>query len=184
MANPKTIYKANGVEVTIIETSKEVKKAIEGLSKTALRAAGKVVRKKLRENIPVNSNNLKNHIGTWVFIERETGIPKMQVGLYSWQRVKKRNKIPSSMSPHWVELGTKPHSISVTNAKMLAYNDIVYGRNVMHPGNTATHFLRDTVYNNIGEIRAAQEEYLAEITKAIDEAKKKIDEGDEFEDDD
>lgn len=170
--------------VTFIDTSKEVKKALEGLSKTALRASGKVIRKKLRENIPIRSKNLKNHIGTWVFIGRDTGIPQMQVGLYSWQRVKKRGKLPSAMSPHWVELGTTPHSITVNNAKMLAYNDVVYGRTVQHPGTPATHFLRDTVYNNLAEIRAAQEEYLAEISKTIDEAKQKIDQGDEFEDDD
>jgi len=52
--------------VTFINTSAEVKKSIEGLAKTALRAAGKVVRKKLRENIPIKSKNLKNHIGTWI----------------------------------------------------------------------------------------------------------------------
>ena len=170
--------------VTFINTSAEVKKSIEGLAKTALRAAGKVVRKKLRENIPINSKNLKNHIGTWVFIGRDTGIPQMQVGFYSWQRVKKRGKQPSNASPAWVEFGTSPHIISAKNAKVLAFDDVSYGKRVSHPGTRRTNFLRDTVYNNIDEIRAAQEEYLAEISKTIDEAKQKIDQGDEFEDDD
>ncbi len=175
---------ADKTTVTFIDTSKEVKKTLEGLSKTALRASGKILRKKLRENIPVRSNFLKNHIGTWVFIARDTGIPTMQIGLYSWQRVKKRGKQPSSMSPHWVELGTKPHDISAINAKVLAYDDISYGKKVFHPGNKATHFLRDTVFNNIDEVRAAQAEYLAEIQKTLDEAQNKVDKGDEFEDDD
>lgn len=170
--------------VTFINTSAEVKKALEGLSKTALRASGKVIRKKLRENVPVRSKFLKNHIGTWVFIARDTGVPTMQIGLYGWQRVKKRNKQPSSMSPHWVEFGTKAHEITAKSAKVLAYNDISYGKRVQHPGNKATHFLRDTVFNNVDEIRAAQAEYLAEISKTIDEAKQKIDQGDDFEDDD
>lgn len=43
---PKTIYKTNGVEVTLVDTSKEVKKAIEKLSKEALGASAKVIRKK------------------------------------------------------------------------------------------------------------------------------------------
>lgn len=171
-------------KVTFINTSKDVKITLEGLSKTALRASGKVIRKKLRENIPIHSKNLKNHIGTWVFIGRDTGIPQMQVGLYTWQRVKKRGKQPSAMSPHWVEFGTSPHIITAKNAKVLVYNDISYGKRVQHPGNRPTNFLRDTVYNNIDEIRAAQEEYLSEISKTIDEAKQKIDQGDDFEDDD
>lgn len=175
---------ANKTSVTFIDTSKEVKKTLEGLSKTALRASGKILRKKLRENIPVRSSFLKNHIGTWVFIAKDTGIPTMQIGLYGWQRVKKRGKQPSSMSPHWVELGTKPHTITAVNAKVLAYDDISYGKNVKHPGNKATHFLRDTVFNNIDEVRAAQAEYLAEIQKTLDEAQNKVDKGDDFEDDD
>ncbi len=170
--------------VTFINTSAEVKKTLEGLSKTALRASGKVIRKKLRENVPVRSKFLKNHIGTWVFIARDTGVPTMQIGLYGWQRVKKRGKQPSSMSPHWVEFGTKAHDITAKSAKVLAYDDISYGKSVKHPGNKATHFLRDTVFNNVKEIRAAQEEYLAEISKTIEEAKQRIENGDDFEDDD
>lgn len=170
--------------VTFINTSHEVKKTIEGLSKTALRASGKVIRKKLRENIPIKSKNFKNHIGTWVFIGRDTGIPQMQVGLYSWQRVKKRGKLPSNSSPSWVEFGTKAHSIKAVNAKVLAFDDVSYGKAVNHPGTQRYNFLRDTVYNNLDEIRAAQEEYLAEISKEIDKAKQRIENGDEFEDDD
>ena len=170
--------------VTFINTSKEVKKTMVGLSKTALRASGKVVRKYLRSAVPVRSKRFKNHIGTWVFIGRDTGIPQMQVGLYSWQRVKKRGKLPSAMSPHWVELGTTPHSITVNNAKMLAYNDVVYGRTVQHPGTHATNVLRDTVQNNIAEIRAAQEQYLAELSKTLEEAGAKVYTGEDTDEDD
>ena len=60
----------------------------------------------------------------------------------------------------------------------------VYGKRVDHPGQKETNVLRDTVQNNIGEIRAAQEEYLAEISKTLEEAGMKVQQGDEFEDDD
>ena len=155
-----------------------------GLSKTALRASGKVVRKYLRAAVPVRSKRFKNHIGSWAMVDYKTGQPQLQIGFYSWQKVRKKGKLPSHASPHWVELGTTLHSITVNNAKMLAYNDVVYGRTVQHPGTPATHFLRDTVYNNLAEIRAVQEECLAEISKTLEEAQQTIDQGDEFEDDD
>lgn len=162
--------------VTFINTSAEVKKTLEGLSKTALRAAGKVIRKKLRENIPVRSKRFKNHIGSWAMINRETGQPTLQIGFYSWQKVKKKGKLPSHASPHWIEFGTNPHSIPKSGepGRLMAYDNIIYGFRVHHPGTPATHVLRNTVQNNIAEIRAAQEEYLAEITKTIEEAKAKV----------
>ena len=93
--------------VTFVNTSSEVKKTIEGLSKTALRSSAKVVRKFLKKNIPVRSRRFKNHIGTWVMINQQTGQPTLQVGFYSWQKVKKRGALPSHASPWWVEFGTK-----------------------------------------------------------------------------
>ncbi len=170
--------------VTFIDTSAEVKKTLVGLSKTALRASGKVIRKKLRENLPPNSKRMKNHIASWAMVNYKTGQPTLQVGFYSWQRVKKRGKVPSSMSPSWFEFGTNSHAIPVKNAKVLAYDDKVYGRVVQHPGTRATHFLRDTVQNNIGEIRAAQVEYLKELTKTIEQAKGKVYTGEDTDEND
>lgn len=170
--------------VTFVDKSSEVKKTLVGLSKSALRASGKVIRKYLRDNIPVRSNRFKNHIGTWVMINNSTGQPTLQVGFYSWQKVKKKGKLPSHASPHWIEFGTAPHTIKPKNAKVLAYDNTMYGLVVKHPGAKATHVLRDTVQNHISDIRAAQEEYLAEISKTLEEAEIKVDNGDEFEDDD
>lgn len=170
--------------VTFVNTSKEVKKTMVGLSKTALRASGKVVRKYLRNNVPVRSKRFKNHIGTWAMIDYSTGQPQLQVGFYSWQRVKKKGKLPSHASPHWVEFGVKSHRIATRNAKMLAYNDVVYGHSVQHPGTRATNVLRDTVQNNIAEIRAAQEQYLAELSKTLEEAGAKVYDGEDADEDD
>ena len=177
---------ANKYNVTFVNKSDEVKKAIVGLSKTALRSSGKVIRKLLRENVPVRSRRFKNHIGTWVMINYSTGQPTLQVGFYSWQKVKKKNKLPSHASPHWVEFGVKPHTMPKGDkaGHFMRYENMIFGYKVNHPGTRATNVLRNTVQNNIGEIRAAQEEYLKEITKKLEEAGLKIDKGDEFEDDD
>lgn len=176
---------ANKYNITFVDKSDEAKKTIIGLSKTALRASGKVVRRYLRENVPVRSKRFKNHIGTWVMINYSTGQPTLQVGFYSWQKVKKKNKLPSHASPHWVEFGVKPHTMPKDGKRaFMRYENNIYGFHVNHPGTRATNVLRDTVQNNIGEIRAAQEEYLKEMTKSFEEAGLKIDKGDEFEDDD
>lgn len=159
------------------------------MSKTALRASGKVIRKHLRENIPVRSKRFKNHIGTWAMINYSTGQPTLQVGFYSWQKVKSKGKLPSHASPHWVEFGTNAHIMPGKKGNwepghFMRYEDMVFGFKVNHPGTRATNVLRDTVQNNIDEIRKAQEEYLKEISKTLEEAGMKIDQGDEFEDDD
>lgn len=176
----------NNYNITFVDKSSEVKKAIVGLSKTALRASGKVIRKHLRDNIPIRSKRFKNHIGTWVMINYATGQPTLQVGFYSWQRVKKKGKLPSHASPHWIESGTAPHTMPSDKkaGHFMRYDDMIFGYKVNHPGTRATNVLRNTVQDNIQEIRAAQEEYLKEITNTLEAAGLKIDKGDEFEDDD
>lgn len=175
---------ATKYNVTFVDKHDEVKKTLVGLSKTALRASGKVIRKYLRENIPVRSKRFKNHIGTWVMVNYSTGQPTLQVGFYSWQKVRSKGKLPSHASPHWVEFGTSRHIITPRRAKVLAYDDTMYGLLVNHPGQRATNVLRDTVQNHISDIRAAQEEYLAAISDTLEAAGMKVDKGDEFEDDD
>lgn len=175
MAQPKTLYNKNGVEIKFIDVSPEVISTLKELSKSALGAAGAVIRKHLREDLPVRSNRLKNHIGTWKRIDKKTKQMRLEIGFYSWQTVKKKGKLPSHASPHWVEFGTKAHQIQPRNAKVLSYNDVMYGQKVQHPGQRATHILRNTVYNNISEIRAAQEQYLKEMSKTLEQARLKID---------
>lgn len=158
--------------VKFVDKSDEVKKTLVGLSKAALRDSGKVIRKKLRQNVPLRSKRFKNHIASWVMINRATGQPTLQIGFYSWQRVRKRGKQPSHTSPWWVEFGTRPHEINSTS--FMHYEDIVVGYHASHPGQAGTHVLRDTVQNNIGEIRVAQEKYLVEISETIEKANRKV----------
>ena len=159
---------------------------MQGLSKTALRESGKVVRKLIRSKIAssglVHSNRFKNHIGTWAYIDRQTGQPQLQVGFYSHAKVMKKGKKASRASPHWIEFGTKSHEIT-SAGHFMRYEDNIYGFNVQHPGQKATPLLRDTVQNNIAEIRKAQEEYLALLNKTLEEAGAKIYEGEEDESD-
>ena len=172
--------------VTFVNTSAEAKKTMQGLSKTALRESGKVIRRLLREKIAssglVHSNRFKNHIGTWAFIDRQTGQPQMQVGFYSRARVIKKGKKASHSSPHWIEFGTNSHEIT-SKGHYMRYEDNIYGFSVQHPGQKATHLLRDTVANNIEEIRKVQEEYLALLNEELEKAGAKIYEGEEDESD-
>lgn len=180
---------ANNSKVTFIDTSGDAKKVMQGLSKTALRASGKVVRKLLRNKIAssglVHSNRFKNHIGTWSFISKETGQPQLQVGFYSHAKVIKKGKKASNASPHWIEFGTKPHTEpgKGKSGHLMTYGDNFFGKSVQHPGQKATHILRDTVQNNIKEIKEAQIEYLAELNKTLEAAGAKIYEGEEDESD-
>lgn len=66
----------------------------------------------------------------------------------------------------------------------MRYEDMIFGFKVNHPGQRGTDVLRNTVYDNISEIREAQEEYLAAISDTLEAAGMKVDKGDEFEDDD
>lgn len=170
-------------EVVFVDTSPEVKKVMAGLAKSALRASGKVVRKHIRDDVPLRTKRIKNHIASWVFIDRKTGQPQMQIGFYGWQKVKKRGKQPSHSSPWWIEEETKPHLIHSSKTMYDKSTATKYGHNVNHPGQAATHVLRNSVYNNISEIRAAQEEYLKLLSEEIEKAKSKIDDKDYEEDD-
>lgn len=170
-------------EVVFVDTSPEVKKVMAGLAKSALRASGKVIRKHIRDDVPLRTKRIKNHIASWVFIDRKTGQPQMQIGFYGWQKVKKRGKQPSHSSPWWIEEGTKPHLIHSSKTMYDKSTATKYGHNVNHPGQVATHVLRNSVYNNISEIRAAQEEYLKLLSEEIEKAKSKIDDKDYEEDD-
>ena len=82
--------------------------------------------------------------------------------------------------------GTKAHIMpkSEKQGHFMRYDDMIFGYKVNHPGTRATNVLRDTVQNHISDIREAQEQYLAEISKTLEEAGMKVDAGEEFEDDD
>lgn len=157
--------------VVFIDTSPEVKKAVEKLARNALNASAKVLKTKLAESLPPGYVNLRNHIGHWTLIDRKTGQPTLRIGFYSWQKVKKIHKTPSASNPSWVEFGTKSHDLRVGSAKFMAYDGIFFGKETRHPGQKDTHILRNTVLDNIEEMKAAQEEHLAQLNKELEALK-------------
>lgn len=175
---------ADVYKTKFVNTSAEAKKALQGLSKTALRDAGKIVRKTLRETVPIRSKRFKNHIASWAFINNKTGQPELQVGFYSWQRVKKRGKLPSHANPHWIEFGVKSHTIAPKGSKKaMSYNNEFYGKAVDHPGTPALHTLRNSVYENIDKIRDAQADLLKYLDQTLEVAQSNVFNGEAEEDD-
>lgn len=164
----------------MVDTSHEVKVAIEKLSKEALGASAKIIRKKLRQDAPIRTKRFKNHIASWKFIDRRTGQPTLHIGFYSWQKTRKKGKKPSHASPWWIEFGTKPHTISAKNAKQMWWQH-QFGLVVNHPGQKESHLLRNTIQDNIDEIKGVQEKYLKKINDIMDIEKLKIEETDEEE---
>ena len=204
--NWKITHNSGGQMATVSfhSVSKETIKTLQGLSKSALRASGKEIRKILRSEVPMRSKRFKNHIASWAFVGKNDGIPQLQVGFYGWQRVKKNHKQPSRANPHWLEFGTKPHTITAgvktsyttrggqrvrqttvtnANAQILGNNGYFYAKTVQHPGQTGQHILRNAVYDNIDRIRAAQEQYLQALNDELEKAQQKIEESEDVEDD-
>lgn len=181
----------NIANVKFVDTSPEVKKALADLSKTALREAGKVVRKELRRRVPVRTKSLRNHIASWVRINSGTGQPELQVGYYSWQKVKKRGKTPSHSSPSWLEFGTGSHLIQVRQNKKTKPNSSgsmwnqkqPIGKKANHPGQPAQHILRNSVYDNIDAIRKKQTELLRFLNDTLETAQNRADSFEGVEDD-
>lgn len=169
--------------VEFVSLDAEVMETIRGLSKTALREGGKVIRKKLRSTVGTRTGNLKNHIASWAFIGRKDGIAQLQVGYYTYKRVKNRHKKPSHASPFFQETEIKPHKIQVKKKKFIPLFGKYYVTKVQHPGQKALHVLRNAVYDNIDEIQRAQKAALAEISKELKQAQAKINNSEDVEDD-
>lgn len=169
-------------DIQFIDTSKEVKNAMVKLSKSALRASAKVAGKAIRENTQKYTGKLSKQVGYWAKINRDTGQPELQIGYYSKRQAKKKGKSPSYANPAWSEFGVNPHIISIKKANTLSNGAINFGKSVSHPGLRGQSILRNSVFNNIDEIKAAQKEFLSELNKTLEVARGKIVEGEGVED--
>lgn len=154
--------------VKYIDTSEEVKAEMINLSKKALKEGGKVVTKILRNTVPVRTGGLKKSITAWAKIDKVTGHPYLEVGYRSRSQMKKRG-VHFFVNPSWFEFGTAPHEIKSSWIKGTFRNGLTdgvhkFGKIVKHPGMTQRNFLRNTVYNNINEIKSAEEKHLGELT--------------------
>lgn len=156
-------------KIQFTDTSKECIKMMQKLSKDALKKAGKVVTTKLKDKMPVKTGGLKKSIVAWAIVDRQTGIPSLQVGYRSRKQMAKRG-VKYFVNPWWFEFGTRPHRINVKkfNDKGFAmyklsngYQD--FGFSVQHPGMSNKNFLRNTVYDNIEEINSVLQVELKKL---------------------
>ena len=165
---------SNKVDIKFIDTSKETVDMLKKLSKDGLKAGGKIITKILKEKIPVRTGGLKKSIVAWAKIDKYTGQPYMQVGYRSKAQMKKRG-VKFFVNPTWFEFGTKPHGIETKQFKNTGKSSYElkdnegnkFGVFVGHPGMTNKNFLKNTVMENIQEIRAAQEEYIKQIEEIV-----------------
>lgn len=163
----------NENSVKFVDTSKECIDLMKKYAKEGLKAGGKVITKILKDEIKNNhykTGGLYKSIVAWAKINYKTGQPYMEVGYRSRAQMKKRG-VKYYVNPWWFETGISPHTIATkqyinTGKSSYELHDnrgIKFGIIVQHPGKTGKNLLRNTVFNNIKEIRQAQIESLKKI---------------------
>jgi HK97 gp10 family phage protein len=140
MAMPKSVIKVKKDGVEYISNVDKVQYTITELSRGALRDVAKLLRRKIKDAVPVDTGTLKKNVGTWVRRSKDAGLPWLQVGVYDKKRAEKKG-YAYAYHAHFNEFGTR---------KMQAANN---GRG----------FLRSVVQDNIDEIRKIQGQYLSAI---------------------
>lgn len=163
----------NNGKVEFIDTSKECINLMTKYAKDGLRAGGKVVTKILRQDIKSNhykTGGFYKSVNATASIDKKTGQPFLKVGYLSRADMAKKG-IKYFVNPYWFEYGVKTHQIQTKALKIYGKSTYElhddkgrkYGVIVQHPGKTGNNFLRNTVFNNIKEIREAQNEFLQKI---------------------
>lgn len=163
----------NENSVRFVDTSKECIDLMKKYAKEGLKASGKVITKILKNDIKSNhykTGGLYKSIVAWAKINYKTGQPYMEVGYRSRAQMKKRG-VKYYVNPWWFETGIKPHTIATkqfvdtgkTSYELHDNRGVKFGIIVRHPGRTGKNLLRNTVYNNVKEIRQAQIESLKKI---------------------
>lgn len=162
-------------KIEFIDTSKECIDLMRKHAKEGLKASGKIITTILKEEIKTNhykTGGLYKAIVAWAKIDFKTGQPYMEVGYRSRKQMKKRG-IKYYVNPWWLEFGVKSHEIKTrefqntgkSSYELQDHRGMKFGVIAKHPGVNKKNLLRNTVYNNIKEIKAAQEESLKKITE-------------------
>jgi len=138
---PKPVEIKNG-EVTFISNVDRCQYTITELSKMALRDVAKLLRQRIKDpsNMPEKTENLKKNVGTWVKIDKDTGQPVLQIGVYNKERAHKKGLRYAFYAP-FLELGTKKRK----------------------PVNNGKGFIKHVVEASIDDIRRIEGAYLKEI---------------------
>lgn len=162
-------------KIEFIDTSKECIDLMRKYAKEGLKAGGKIITKILKDDIKANhykTGGLYKSVKAWAKIDFKTGQPYMEVGYKSKEQMKKQG-IKYWVNPYWLEVGYSAHQIATkqyvntgfSSYELMDNRGTKYGVIVQHPGKTGKNLLRNTVYNNISEIREAQMESLGKITE-------------------
>lgn len=158
MPVPKSVTKVKKDGIEFISNVDRCQYTIKELSRAALRDVAKLLRKRIKDAVPVDTGTLKKNVGTWVRRSKD-GTPRLQVGVYDKARAKKKG-YKYAYHAHLIEFGTR---------KMRAANN---GRG----------FLKSTVMDNIDEIRKIEGKYLS-VIEDENKALGLIDEEEEIRDD-
>lgn len=154
MGMPKSVTKIKKDGVEYISNVDAVHYTIKELSRAALRDAAKLLRKRIKQNVPKDTGALRKNVGTWVRKSRD-GTPRLQIGVYDRKRAKKKG-YPYAFHAHLIEFGTQ---------KM-----------------RARPFLKPTVIENLDEIQKIEGKYLSAIEDE-NKARGLLDEREEIKDD-
>lgn len=156
---PKSVTKINKGGVTFESSIDKAEYTLAELSRAALRDTAKLLRYKVKENIPVVTGTLKRNVGTWVRRRSDSKVPFLQVGVYNHATARKKGLTPA-FHAHLAEFGT------------VKSRPVNQGRGFLNPG----------VYDNIDDIRRIQGQYLSAIEDE-NKALGLIDESEEIADD-
>jgi hypothetical protein len=179
------------MSVEFIDTSQETIKALTKLAKTALKAGGQVAKQKLTDNTKVRSARLQKATHSAVKINSKTGQPTLQIGYMSKYKAKKVNGKTYMANPYWLEFGVKSHEIQAgvlssrgkvrkqTGKRILTDGVHDFGSKVFHPGYSGKNTLKNTIMNNIDEIRKAEEEGLSKLNLELEKLSSYIDESED-----
>lgn len=143
-------------------------------AKEGLKAGAKIVNKSIRKELKAShyrTGSLYKQYTSWAKIDYDTGQPYASLGYRSIEEMQKRG-VKYYVNPYWIEFGIKPHQIATkqfvkTGKSTYFLHDEMgnkFGIIVNHPGVKGKNLLRNTVYNNIKEIKEAQAESLKKIT--------------------
>ena len=140
VATPKSVVKIKRGGVEYVSNVDQTQYTITELSRAALRDTAKLLRRRIKDNAPEDTGNLKRNVGSWVRKTEDSDVPYLQVGVYDRERAEKKG-LKYAYYAIWQELG---------NSRMDAANG---GRG----------FIRPAVQDSIDDIRRIQGKYLSAI---------------------
>jgi HK97 gp10 family phage protein len=137
---PKSVTKIKKDGVEYISNVDQTQYTITELSRAALRDTAKLLRRRIKDNAPEDTGNLKRNVGSWVRKTEDSDVPYLQVGVYDRERAEKKG-LKHAYYATWQELGNSRHPAA----------------------NGGRGFLRPAVQDSIEDIRRIQGKYLSAI---------------------